>query len=109
MGAEKDYQSNLLEKHELEECPKRPVKCPQHCFIEELWAEEVEDHLAVCANRPTKCVLGCGAEMGLLSMKEHTTKFCERRIVQCPLACGKDNLEWRHIDIHCKQWCVERL
>jgi ankyrin repeat protein len=95
------------EAHEKNECPKRPVPCPQNCLITNLWAEEVESHLSICANRPTPCVLGCGKVMGLLSMPDHIAKDCPHRPVQCEYGCGKE-LEFRHLVMHLKQWCPER-
>ncbi|GMF26907.1 unnamed protein product [Phytophthora fragariaefolia] len=48
--------TNPLEDHELKECPKRHVICPNGCGIDGLWAEELKDHLGhACICRLVSC------------------------------------------------------
>jgi len=81
--------------HETEECPKRLVMCPMNC-LEWVIADVLDKHLLEqCTKRPAKpiiCRLGCGMEFGgsvelLIEAEDdrlqHENEECNLRLVRC--------------------------
>jgi len=98
-----------LEHHEKNECSKRVVPCPNEpCGCDELWSEEIAEHLLVCGNRVIECS-GCGENIHLLQLATpHEDQECPDRYVPCPYECGKSDVKAKLLKNHCKLWCKRR-
>ncbi|ETI31938.1 hypothetical protein L914_20328 [Phytophthora nicotianae] len=100
--------TNPLQEHELHHCPKRHVPCPNHCDIDELWAEEVKDHIQnTCKLRLINCSnLKCTVRYPFKDRTKHLQDECEFRLVVCE--CGESLSFQRHV-VHAKTQCLMRL
>ena len=87
--------TTIQQYHETEECPKRLVMCPMNC-LEWIIADVLDKHLMEqCTKRPAKpilCRLGCGLEFGgsvdlLIEAEDdrlqHENEECNLRLVRC--------------------------
>lgn len=90
-----NYSITYQQHHELQDCPKRLVYCPNQC-LEWVVFEDLEKHFnEQCSKRPAKhifCRLGCDKEFGgnvelmLLAEEErlnHEREECQYRNVRC--------------------------
>ncbi|KAG7387416.1 hypothetical protein PHYPSEUDO_014179 [Phytophthora pseudosyringae] len=100
--------TNPLDEHELRHCPKRHVTCPNHCDTEELWAEELTDHIErTCALRRVHCLnLKCIVQFPFRDRAKHLKDDCEFRTVVCE--CGESMTHQRLVQ-HAKTQCPMRF
>lgn len=96
-----------MDKH-LQVCPLRTVPCPRHCAIDNLFAKEVDDHIANhCVYRTTACP-DCGEVVIAVDLPKHLDTTCPYRIVNCPNYCGK-TYQAIELDNHLARHCPFRL
>nr|XP_020657329.1 XIAP-associated factor 1 isoform X2 [Pogona vitticeps] len=81
-------QQYLLQHHEAEECPERPVQC-RFCDLE-LPFQRLQPHLEACGSRTTSC-WDCGKYVMYRTLEEHNATF---HASHGPKATGepKDNI-----------------
>ena len=106
LGCGKKLPKEEIPAHEIEECPKREVECPQKCGTEHIWAQDLEQHQRhECKKRLLPCILRCKLMISEDEMVKHVKKHCRRRVIKCKLHCGKkmefQELE-RHMHVDCK-------
>ncbi|XP_072834501.2 XIAP-associated factor 1 isoform X3 [Pogona vitticeps] len=65
-------QQYLLQHHEAEECPERPVQC-RFCDLE-LPFQRLQPHLEACGSRTTSC-WDCGKYVMYRTLEEHNATF----------------------------------
>ncbi len=74
-----------LEKHVVDECPKRKHKCP-HCDLEGEYSNITTTHLEQCPNVTTTCPNeGCNVQAKGYEMDDHRTS-CPKEVVKCSYA-----------------------
>uniref|UniRef100_A0A1I8GCA6 HTH_48 domain-containing protein n=1 Tax=Macrostomum lignano TaxID=282301 RepID=A0A1I8GCA6_9PLAT len=80
-----EFQKRFLEKHRLEDCPKRDIQC-QFCEIG-LVAEQEAGHLETCPKFLVPCPNKCKKkEVAREMMQEHLENECMRQDLCCPFS-----------------------
>lgn len=78
-------QIRFLEKHKLEDCPKRITQC-QFCETT-LIADAEANHLQICGKFPIPCPNGCKKkEIIRENLAEHLENKCVRQELDCPFS-----------------------
>ena len=84
----------FIQKKHKEQCPKVPVECPNHCDVENILREDLDEHRKVCSLEMVSCKymkLGCGAKMVRKEEEEHRKEKMEEHLF---MAIGRiDQLE----------------
>ena len=78
------FQRRVLAKHQTDECPKRPDKCP-FCDFEGTYQEIQDDHLPVCPWYPEPCPNQCGVSLLERDKLEDHLRECPLQLVECEL------------------------
>eukprot|EP01029_Cantina_marsupialis_P008587 TRINITY_DN202_c0_g2_i5.p1 TRINITY_DN202_c0_g2~~TRINITY_DN202_c0_g2_i5.p1 ORF type:complete len:2190 (+),score=448.19 TRINITY_DN202_c0_g2_i5:144-6713(+) len=98
-----------LKIHQNSECAKRFVVCRFNCGIDDLWAEEQEEHEEkFCARRLVPCPQECGRMIPFCEVEKHSTRECPQSFTECVLGCGVENIRAQNMPYHIKVECVNR-
>jgi hypothetical protein len=108
-------ETNPLQEHELSQCPKRIIQCPNQCQLDTksstvLWMENLQDHLENhCPKRLVQCTLSikCKEKIKFCELQEHLTKKCIYRQIFCD--CGEQMIFQKWINFHLKNFCRLRF
>lgn len=66
-----------------ETCPKVVVQCPNHCEVDNILREEMDEHRKVCSLEVVSCKylrLGCGTRIARKEMEQHSHRNIERHL-----------------------------
>ena len=77
----KGLRANQRAKHEMEECERRRLKCPNLCG-KKIQARSMREHLKdACVRRFVTCTNGCGKPVRFNEMGTHIVDHCGKRTV----------------------------
>uniref|UniRef100_A0A7S1J1M0 RING-type E3 ubiquitin transferase n=1 Tax=Eutreptiella gymnastica TaxID=73025 RepID=A0A7S1J1M0_9EUGL len=96
--------------HHLQTCPYKSFEC-QYCR-KMIPGCNLKDHEVDCPKRPVKCTQHCQAQVTMDTLSTHIKSHCPLTVVPCPFSvhgCDVDKLQRMELDVHMRDATAKHL